>query len=147
MVAVDEKLILRRKRTIACAVNAFRAGQRRDIQSPINFETLRLRGKDRNTTAIVGYNATTQTWGVIQRYVYSPYGNIQILNSDWSVTPTGTQPIIGYLYQGMTLDAVTGLYYALKSSKMPAIARSTFWTSSGHTLNDSVATPTSSAGW
>ena len=64
---------------------------------------------------------TTQTWGVIQRYVYSPYGNIQILNSDWSATPTGTQPISDYLYQGMTLDQVTGLYYARNRNYSPSL--------------------------
>ncbi len=74
-----------------------------------------------NTTAVAGYNATTQKWGVTQRYVYSPYGNIQILNPDWSTTPTGTQPISDYLYQGMTLDAVTGLYYARNRNYSPSI--------------------------
>ena len=64
---------------------------------------------------------TTQTWGVTQRYVYSPYGNIQILNSDWSVTPAGTQPISDYLYQGMTLDVVTGLYYARNRNYSPSL--------------------------
>ncbi len=64
-----------------------------------------------DTTAVVGYNATTGTWQVVQRYVYSPYGTITILNADWSATPTGTAPIVNNLYQGMTLDPVTGLYY------------------------------------
>ena len=64
-----------------------------------------------DTTAVVGYNSTAGTWGVTQRYVYSPYGSITVLNADWSTPPAGTQPLVNNLYQGMTLDAVTGLYY------------------------------------
>ena len=63
-----------------------------------------------NTTAVVGFNGTTGTWGVTQRYVYSPYGNITVLNAEWSTPPAGTQPIVNNLYQGMTMDVVTGLY-------------------------------------
>ncbi len=51
-------------------------------------------------------------WGVTQRYIYSPYGSLIVLNADFSTPPAGTQPISDYLYQGMTLDQVTGLYYA-----------------------------------
>ena len=65
-----------------------------------------------DTTAVVSYNTTTGTWGVTQRYVYSPYGTITLLNADWSTPPSGTQPLVDNLYQGMTLDPVTGLYYA-----------------------------------
>ena len=74
-----------------------------------------------NTTAIVGYNATTQTWGVTQRYIYSPYGSLIVLNSDFSTPPAGTQPISDYLYQGMTLDFVTGLYYARNRNYSPSL--------------------------
>ena len=64
-----------------------------------------------NTTAIMEYNSSTSTWDIVQRYVYSPYGNITILNADWSATPTGTIPDVLNLYQGMQYDRVTGLYY------------------------------------
>ncbi len=74
-----------------------------------------------NTTAVAGYNATTQTWGVIQRYIYSPYGSLIVLNADFSTPPVGTQPISDYLYQGMTLDAVTGLYYARNRNYSPSL--------------------------
>ena len=63
-----------------------------------------------NTTSVVGYDSTTGTWNVVQRYVYSPYGNITVLNADWSTPPAGTSPIVNNLYQGMSLDPVTGLY-------------------------------------
>ncbi len=64
-----------------------------------------------NTTAVVGYDATTNSWNVVQRYVYSPYGNIIILNADFTTAPAGTVPMVNNLYQGMALDPVTGLYY------------------------------------
>ena len=64
---------------------------------------------------------TTQTWGVIQRYIYSPYGSLIVLNADFSTPPAGTQPISDYLYQGMTLDAVTGLYYARNRNYSPSL--------------------------
>ena len=64
-----------------------------------------------DTTAVVGYDSTTGTWSVVQRYVYSPYGTITILNPDFTIAPTGTQPLANNLYQGMALDPVTGLYY------------------------------------
>ncbi len=64
-----------------------------------------------DTTAVVGYNATTGTWGVVQRYVYSSYGNIKILNPNFTTVPTGTVPMVNNLYQGMALDPATGLYY------------------------------------
>ncbi len=79
-----------------------------------------------DTTAVVGYDSTAQTWGVVQRYVYSPYGNITVLNADWSTPPAGTQPLVNNLYQGMTLDAVTGLYYERLRNYSPTLGR---WTS------------------
>ena len=74
-----------------------------------------------NTTAVVGFNSTTGTWAVTQRYVYSPYGNITVLNADFSAPPTGTQPLVDNLYQGMTLDSVTGLYYERFRNYSPSL--------------------------
>ena len=54
-------------------------------------------------------------------YIYSPYGSMIILNADFSAPPAGTQPISDYLYQGMTLDAVTGLYYARNRNYSPSL--------------------------
>ena len=76
-----------------------------------------------DTTAIVGYNSTTGTWGVTQRYVYSPYGTITVLNADWSTPPAGTNPAVNNLYQGMTIDPVTGLYYARNRNYSPSLGR------------------------
>ncbi len=79
-----------------------------------------------DTTAVVGYNATSGTWNVVQRYTYSPYGTITVLNADWSTPPTGTQPLVDNLYQGMTLDPVTGLYYERNRNYSPSLGT---WTS------------------
>ncbi|MGC9261307.1 MAG: RHS repeat-associated core domain-containing protein [Phycisphaerae bacterium] len=74
-----------------------------------------------DTTAVVGYNATGGAWNVVQRYTYSPYGTITVLNADWSTPPSGTQPVVNNLYQGMTLDSVTGLYYARNRNYSPSL--------------------------
>ncbi|NNM86768.1 MAG: RHS repeat-associated core domain-containing protein [Phycisphaerales bacterium] len=114
MVAVDGKLMRRRKRMIGRAVE--RDSGRHEPAGSF------CRGfSNSDTTAVVTYNATTQTWGVAQRYVYSPYGSILILNSDFSTPPSGTQPISDYLYQGMTLDSITGLYYARNRNYGPSL--------------------------
>ncbi len=75
------------------------------------------------TTAVVGYDPSTQTWGVVQRYVYDSYGNITILNADWSATPTGTAPVVNALYQGMQYDPITGLYYGRARWYSPSLGR------------------------
>ena len=62
-----------------------------------------------DTTSVV--SLVGGTWQVVQRYVYSPYGTITILNANWSATPTGTVPLVNNLFQGMANDPVTGLYY------------------------------------
>ena len=82
-----------------------------------------LQDADWNTTAVVGYNPTTQTWGVVQRFVYDSYGNITILNADWSATAAGTAPVVNALYQGMQYDPVTGLYYGRARWYSPSLGR------------------------
>ena len=70
-----------------------------------------------NTTAIV--NFINAAWQVLQYYVYSPYGTITVLNEDGA----GSTPIVNNLYQGMTLDQVTGLYYARNRNYSPTLGR------------------------
>ena len=74
-----------------------------------------------DTTAIVGL--VNGSWQVTQRYVYSPYGTITVLNADWSTPPAGTQPMVDNLYQGMTVDSATGLYYARNRNYSPTLGR------------------------
>ena len=70
-----------------------------------------------NTTAAVGL--INVGWQVLQYYVYSPYGTITVLNEDGA----GSTPIVNNLYQGMTLDPVTGLYYARNRNYSPTLGR------------------------
>ncbi|MGC8559284.1 MAG: RHS repeat-associated core domain-containing protein [Phycisphaerae bacterium] len=91
--------------------------------SPLHSRLYFTQDADWNTTAVIGYDSTTQTWGVVQRYVYSPYGSITVLNSDWSTPAAGTQPLVNNLYQGMTLDAVTGLCYDRARDYLPSLGR------------------------
>ncbi len=61
-----------------------------------------------NVTALIGYNASTNTWGVVQRYVYTPYGVATVLDANWN--PTTDQFTWQYMHQGGRLDPITGLY-------------------------------------
>ena len=70
---------------------------------------------------------------VVQRYVYSPYGTITVLNADWSTPPTGTQPLVDNLYQGMTLDQITGLYGGRFRNYSPSLGRWTNQDPAGYT--------------
>ncbi|MGC8561170.1 MAG: RHS repeat-associated core domain-containing protein [Phycisphaerae bacterium] len=49
--------------------------------------------------------------------------SITVLNSDWSMPAAGTQPLVDNLYQGMTLDAVTGLYDERARDYSPSLGR------------------------
>ena len=40
-----------------------------------------------NVTALVTYNAATQTWGVSERFVYSPYGSVLIFDASFTSIP------------------------------------------------------------
>jgi RHS repeat-associated protein len=55
-----------------------------------------------------------------------PTGDTAILNADSSTPSAGTQPLVNNLYQGMTLDAVTGLYYERFRNYSPSLGA---WTS------------------
>jgi RHS repeat-associated protein len=44
-------------------------------------------------------------------------------HADFSSTPSGTQPLVNNLYQGMALDAVTGLYYERNRDYSPTLGR------------------------
>ncbi len=61
-----------------------------------------------NVTALIGYNASTNTWGVVQRYVYTPYGVATVLDANWNATTD--QFAWQYMHQGGRQDPITGLY-------------------------------------
>ncbi len=60
-----------------------------------------------NTTAIVGL--VGGTWQVTQRYIYDPYGNVTVLNADWT-NASSQIPLTQYMHQGGRQDPITGLY-------------------------------------
>jgi RHS repeat-associated protein len=61
-----------------------------------------------NVTALIGYNAGTQTWGVVQRFVYSPYGTATVLTPTWTATTDAFN--WQYMHQSGRLDPISGLY-------------------------------------
>ena len=62
-----------------------------------------------DVTALVGYNSTTQTWGVTERFTYSPYGTVTVLDANWNTTTDAYS--WQYMYQGGREDPITGLYH------------------------------------
>ena len=62
-----------------------------------------------NVTALVTYNAATRTWGVSERFVYSPYGSVEFLDASFTSIPDAFN--WQYMYQGGRFDTATGLYH------------------------------------
>jgi RHS repeat-associated protein len=62
-----------------------------------------------NVTSLIGYESTTQTWGVTERFTYSPYGTVTVLSSTWTVQSDAYS--WQYMYQGGRQDPITGLYH------------------------------------
>ena len=77
-----------------------------------------------NVTALVGYDPATQTWGVVERFVYSPYGTVTVLSPAWTVQADAFN--WQYLYQGGRQDAATGLYLFQHRNYSPSLGT---WTS------------------
>jgi len=66
-----------------------------------------------NVTAIVAESSRgEEDWAVRERYVYTPYGAVTILDADFApVTGNTSVYTTTTLYTGRRLDAETGLYY------------------------------------
>ena len=62
-----------------------------------------------NVTSLVTYNAVTQTWGVSERFVYSPYGSVLVFDASFTSIPDTFN--WQYMYQGGRFDSATGLYH------------------------------------
>ena len=122
MVAINEIAITRRDADKHRAAR-IATTQRAAGFSPADSRLNATQDANWDTTAVIGYDSTTQTWGVVQRYVYSPYGTITVLNADFTPAAAGTQPLVDNLYQGMTLDAVTGLYDERNRDYSPSLGR------------------------
>ena len=64
---------------------------------------------DWNVTSLIGYNATTQSWGVVERFVYDSYGQVTVLSPSWTSQSDAFN--WQYLHQGLSLDSTVNLYY------------------------------------
>ena len=62
-----------------------------------------------NVTSLVGYNSTTQSWGVVERFDYTPYGTVTVLSPSWTAATDAYN--WQYMYQGGREDPITGLYH------------------------------------
>ncbi len=62
-----------------------------------------------DVTSLIGYNSTTQTWGVEERFTYSSYGTVTVLSSTWTAQSDAYS--WQYMYQGGRQDPITGLYH------------------------------------
>ncbi len=74
-----------------------------------NSRIYALNDTNYNVTALVTYNAVTQTWGVSERFVYSPYGSVETFDANYN--PATDAFNWQYMYQGGRFDTATGLYH------------------------------------
>jgi RHS repeat-associated protein len=68
-----------------------------------------------NTTAIIAATGVSgvATGAVINRFAYTPYGEVQTLTASWTTLPAGSTPAVpwAHLFQGLEFTDVTGLAY------------------------------------
>jgi len=70
------------------------------------------------------YNVTSMAdpyGNVVQRYVYDPYGNMTVLSAAWTPQSDLFNTQVGF--QGMWLDAASGLYHTLNRDYSAALGR------------------------
>ena len=80
-----------------------------------------------NTTGIVAASGVpgVATGTVINRFVYTPYGESQTLAASWATPAAGSTPATpwGHLFQGLKLTDVTGLAYVRHRDYSPTLGR------------------------
>jgi len=68
-----------------------------------------------NTTAIIAATGVpgVSAGNVINRFAYTPYGEVQTLTASWTTPPAGSTPAVrwAHLFQGLEFTDVTGLAY------------------------------------
>ena len=68
-----------------------------------------------NTTAIIAATGVpgVAAGNVINRFAYTPYGEVQTLTASWTTPPSGSTPAVpwSHLFQGLKFTDVTGLAY------------------------------------
>ena len=80
-----------------------------------------------NTTAIISAGGVVgfATGAVINRFVYTPYGEAQMLTATWATPAVGSTPATpwGHLFQGLEFTEVTALAYVRFRDYSPTLGR------------------------
>ena len=72
-----------------------------------------------NVTALVNASGT-----VLERYVYNPYGQVEVLDADWSSDADGKSDYANeVLFAGYRFDTETGLYHVRHRFLHPTLGR------------------------
>jgi RHS repeat-associated protein len=113
------------------------AVQARNIWSPVYVKALLVRDQsslhngtlDQRLYAVqdANWNVTAllnSSGSVVERYAYLSYGTVTVMNASWT-TISGSAYASMYLFQGMRLDAVSGLYEAMTRWASASLGR---WT-------------------
>jgi hypothetical protein len=142
MVGIGEKLVRRERppavaplwwEHLACLSQQKNPGAKISSPDPRLYFT-----QDANwdTMAVVGYDGTSGTWGVVQRYVYSPYGTITVLNADWS-TPASpssgarSRRVMGMFQRRRVMRIHSRMADRSRRSRMPRACHRARWTTLG----------------
>ncbi len=109
------------------------------VWSPVYVDALVLRDRDSNGDGTLderlyvvqdaNYNVTTifdNAGNVVERYAYDPFGQVTVLDANWSERAAGSQFGWLYLHQGGRFDATSGLYHFRHRDYSPTLGR---WTS------------------
>ena len=134
------------------------------VWSPVYVDAMVLRDKDAaadntyeerlyvqhdanfNTTAVLSKNASGQ-WGVKERYVYDPYGNVTVINGASGFDPDTNPPTVlewsndannssdvgwRYLFQGLRWDSNVTVYDMRTRAYQPTLGRPMQMDSAGY---------------
>ncbi len=109
------------------------------VWSPVYVDALVLRDRDTSGDGTLderlwvvqdaNYNVTAlfdNAGNVVERYVYDPFGQVTVLDANWSERAAGSQFGWLHLHQGGRLDATSGLYHFRHRDYSPTLGR---WTS------------------
>jgi RHS repeat-associated protein len=80
-----------------------------------------------NTTAIIAATGVpgTVVGLILSRFIYSPYGDVQVLTRLWETPAAGSTPAApwSHLFQGLKFTDVTGLAYVRHRDYSPSLGR------------------------
>jgi RHS repeat-associated protein len=84
-----------------------------------------LQDSNWNTTAIIAASGVAgfATGSVINRFVYTPYGEAETLTASWAAAPTGSAVPWSHLFQGLKLTEITSLFYVRNRDYSASLGR------------------------